>query len=236
MKKRNIVIKELTSTMRSEELNLEIYQESLRRNFLKYTKKAFEKIPVIDQPLILDIGCGSGVVTIDLALQSKGKIIAIDIDEVALKKLRKKIEEKKLNDQITVKRCSFKEMEFPDETFDIIWAEGVGGYISIDQSMNKWKRFLKPKGFLVLHDDAKKISSSVKSFSNSNFKLKNHFMLPDDVWWTDYYHPLEKQIKILTENYKINPTILKSLKKHQKEVDTFKKHPQRSGFVILQKK
>ena len=46
-----------------------------------YTQKAFEMIPKIKTPLILDIGRGPGIQTIHLAKISDGKIIAIDIHQ-----------------------------------------------------------------------------------------------------------------------------------------------------------
>ena len=54
----------------------------------KSTKKAFNTIPKRpEQPLILDIGCGPGAQTIELAKLSKGTIIALDNDQAFLNKL-----------------------------------------------------------------------------------------------------------------------------------------------------
>ena len=63
----------------SREIELEINADQLRLTFLKYTKKAFEMLPQINKPRILDIGCGSGVPTLELARLSNGEIIGIDI-------------------------------------------------------------------------------------------------------------------------------------------------------------
>jgi len=51
----------------SKEIEIEINADQLRITFLKYTKNAFEMLPQIDKPRILDIGCGSGVPTLELA-------------------------------------------------------------------------------------------------------------------------------------------------------------------------
>ena len=218
-----------------EELQVELDRDTFRKNFLKYTRKAFHQIPKIDNPLILDIGCGSGVQTLELASQSNGKIIAIDIDELVITKLRKRIGERNLTNRINVENCSFRKMKFSEESFDTISAEGVGGFINIETSLKEWKRFIKPKGFLVLHDDARRLSSKLKVISKYNYTMIGHFMLPEDAWWKDYYQPLEKQINLLMKKYQSNPTILEALKKHKGEVDNFKKNPQTSGFVIIQK-
>ncbi|MCK5581393.1 MAG: class I SAM-dependent methyltransferase, partial [Candidatus Omnitrophica bacterium] len=43
------------------------------------TRRAFDAIPKLsEQPLILDIGCGPGMQTLELAKISKGKITALD--------------------------------------------------------------------------------------------------------------------------------------------------------------
>ena len=59
-----------------KELNI----EGFRAVFLQYTRMAFESIPRIDNPRILDIGCGTGMPTLELAKLSNGKITGIDID------------------------------------------------------------------------------------------------------------------------------------------------------------
>ena len=75
----------------SREIEIENYAEQLRKTFLKYTRKAFETLPKLDEPRILDIGCGSGIPTLELAGLSNVEIIGIDIDQSALDELDKKI-------------------------------------------------------------------------------------------------------------------------------------------------
>ena len=65
----------------------ELNAEKMREVFLKYTRKAFEMLPKMENPCILDIGCGSGTPSIELAKLSDGEITGIDIDQAALDKL-----------------------------------------------------------------------------------------------------------------------------------------------------
>ena len=77
-------------------------KENIRKNLLKYTIKAFKKLPKIKEPCILDVGCGSGIPTIELAKLSKGHVTGIDIDEDSLKILKRKIKDFELKNQISV--------------------------------------------------------------------------------------------------------------------------------------
>ncbi|MHA1479878.1 MAG: class I SAM-dependent methyltransferase, partial [Candidatus Thorarchaeota archaeon] len=73
----------------NELISSEVYRIPFRRNLLKYTRTAFQMIPSITKPLILDIGCGSGVPTIELAKLSGGQITAIDIKQTLLEILQR---------------------------------------------------------------------------------------------------------------------------------------------------
>ena len=103
----------------------ESYTQQLRANFLKYTREAFKLLPKMEKPRLLDLGCGSGLLTIELANLTNGDIIGIDIDQALLDRLNKKIKVRDLTNSITTKRIDFLKNDFPDKYFDLIWEEGV---------------------------------------------------------------------------------------------------------------
>lgn len=103
-----------------ENVSSEIDESSFRKRFIKYTRKAYQMLPKLEQPSILDIGCGSGLPTLELARLNNGKIIGIDIDQTQLEKLNRKIVEAGLAHRVKTINCSLFEMNFPDESFDII--------------------------------------------------------------------------------------------------------------------
>ncbi len=215
-----------------EELN----KDHLRKNLIKYTKKAYQMLPKMDKPNILDIGCGSGIPTIELASLSKGHIIGLDIDQFSLDKLNKKIKEAQLSDRVKTVKCSMFELNFPDESFDIIWAEGAIGRVGFKTGLVEWGRFLKRNGFLVIHDDTDNLTKKLKLIPACGYNLIGHFRLPKDAWWVDYYEPLEKRVNELRRKYSDNSNFLKELDKTQNEIDSYKKTPESSSvFFIMQK-
>lgn len=219
----------------------EIYQEHLREvreGLNKYTRKAFQMLPELDKPHILDIGCGSGVPTIDLARLSNGEITGLDIDQSALAELERKIAETGLSNRVNTMKCSMFEMDFPDESFDIIWAEGSIHRIGFEKGLREWRRFLKPDGFLVVHDDIENTTNKVNQIPDCGYKLIGLFPLPEEAWWVEYYGPLEKRVRELRTKYRDAPEALKLLDEKQDEIDQFKKDPKSfcSVFLVMQKK
>jgi len=194
-------------------------------------------LPKLEKPYILDIGCGSGVPTIELAKLSNGEIIGIDINQSLLDKLDRKIEEEGFSDRVKTVKCSLFAIDFPDERFDIVWAEGAIWIIGFEKGLKEWRRLLKPNGFLVVHDEIRTVSNGLEKIASCGYRRINHFQLPEDAWWTEFYRPLEKRIKELYMKYKNDPGVLKILKEYQNEIDMVKRNPKdhSSAFFIMQK-
>jgi len=221
----------------SKEIENEINADQLRITFLKYTKKAFEMLPKINNPRILDIGCGSGIPTLELARLSNGEIIGIDIDQSALDELKEKVRKLGLSSRVKTINCSLFELDFESESFDIIWAEGALAPIGFERALKEWRRLLKIKGFIVAHDDLQNKERKLRIIPKYGYVLINHFHLPDDAWWTEYYDPLEKRINEVRNKHKDDPKVPEVVKSYQNEIDAYKKNPKafRSIFYIMQK-
>ena len=96
-----------------------LLRDKIRKRLLRYTRKAFRMIPQIDRPRILDIGCGSGIPTLELAKLSRGEVIGIDIDQPALDKSIRSIAEAGISKRVQALNRSMLDMDFPEESFDI---------------------------------------------------------------------------------------------------------------------
>lgn len=211
--------------------------DSIRRNLLKYTKRAYRALPKIEKPHILDIGCGSGIPTIELARLTNGDVIGIDIDQSQLDILKRKIEAEELSDRIKITRCSMEDIDFPRASFDIIWAEGSIMFIGFERGLRNWQKFIKLKGFLVVHDELKGIEKKLQQIASSGYKLLDYFVLPKEVWWSEYYGPLKMVVTEIEANKNGNPNTLEALHNAQKEVDYFEQNPDKcsSVFFVMQR-
>jgi SAM-dependent methyltransferase len=224
----------------------------------KYTRKAFQMIPAMDRPCILDIGCGPGGPTLELARLSNGQVIGLDTHQPYLDKLKRKIEAEGLSARVKAVSCSMFEMKFPAGSFDIIWAEGSIYIIGFERGLKEWRKLLKPNGFMVVHDACwlrpdppqeiyeywkelypgiRAIPENIERIPGCGYNVIGHFTLPEDAWWIEYYSPLEERIQTLRKKYSGNPQALAVLDNEQKEIDMYKKYYQWYGsvFFVMQK-
>jgi ubiquinone/menaquinone biosynthesis C-methylase UbiE len=212
-------------------------RDIVRGRLLKYTRRAFRMLPKLDKPRILDIGCGSGVPTMELARLGQGEVIGIDIDQPALDKLTKKISEAGFSNRVQAVNCSILDMVFPDESFDIIWSEGSIFVIGFKRGIREWKRFLKPNGLMVIHDEKGNVEEKLEQISKCGYKLLGYFILSEDAWWTEYFAPLEKLIAKSQASYTDDPHTLEELNQARRELEMFKSNPERNISVcfVIQK-
>ena len=224
--------------MLSKEAWFQKQRDRIRKRLLKYTRRAFRMLPQLDKPRILDIGCGSGMPTMELARLSDGEIVGLDIDRSQLEVLRENIEKAGLSDRVKIINRSLFDMDFPDGSFDVIWAEGSINVIGFQRGLQEWKRFLKPGGFMVVHDERGDVRQKLEQISGCGYDLLGYFEMGVEVWQAEYFAPLEKLM--LEARFKCSdaPGVVKALQDARRDIDTFKKAPERNSSVcfVMQKR
>lgn len=217
---------------------VELIRDLLREGLSKYTRKAFQMLPELNKPCILDIGCGSGVPTMELARLNDGQVMGLDIDQRLLDRLSAKIETAGLSDRVTTVNCSMLDMEFPDESFDIIWSEGSVSVVGFERGLKEWRRFIKPGGFLVIGDQMGDLTEKLAQVSACGYELLGYLTLDEGIWWNEYYTPLEKLISEVRKARAGDPKALAVLDTEQQEIDMFKRNTRRyrSVFFALEKR
>src|SRR5277367_1516248 len=102
------------------------------------------------RPRILDVGCGPGAQTIELARATGGSIAAVDIRQRFLDELTERAAAAGVLPQITTVNASMLEMDFVYESFDLIWSEGAIYIAGFAHGLAVWRRFLKPGGWIAV--------------------------------------------------------------------------------------
>jgi ubiquinone/menaquinone biosynthesis C-methylase UbiE len=218
---------------------VKIYElkDSCRANFNHYTRKAYESIPNIEKPNILDLGCGTGVQTLEIASITNGNILAVDTDKDCLEWFESKIKKLKLGKRIKIINNSVLNVAFQENSYDIIIAEGLFNVIGFGKALTRFSKLLKVNGYFMIHDDALNRDKKTKLFEDHQFELVKSFMLDESVWWDQYYDCMEKAIVDFGKRDDIDKKSYKLLKEVQSEIDWYKEDPSefRSIYYILRK-
>ena len=209
------------------------FHDGLRGRFIKYTRKAFDMLPHLDRPRILDIGCGTGVPTVELARLSVGEITGIDVDQPSLDRATERIEEAGLSNRVKVMNRSMFDLDFADESFDVVWAEGVIAAIGFERGLREWRRLLRPGGFLAVHDEIGNVSAKLEQISACGYELVGHFTVGEDVWWGEYYAHLEVRIGEIRASHGDDPEAMSIIDEDSGFIEVFKKDPERYATVFL---
>lgn len=244
-------------TTKQEQIFFEIHTDLPREgpgNF-QSTKAAFSLLTELpEKPVILDIGCGPGKQTFDLAKASNSIITAIDNHHAYIDQLNKKASDQNLSSRVTGKVGDMNDLQFEEHSFDIIWAEGSIYLMGIGKALSLWKKFLKPNGYIVFSElcwfkddrpdeienywlsnygEIKTIDSIIKFISNTDYKFIGSYVLPDNAWWDDYYTPLTNRINDLKKKYSKDPEAIEVLENESLEMEMHKKYSAYYGYSFF---
>ncbi len=129
---------------------------------------------------VLDFGCGIG--GIDRLLVTKYgalRVLGLDVVDTLIKRARNDAEKYQLSDRLEFKQIESEDLEFEDETFDVVISKDAIVHLPEKQMIvNEFYRILRRKGVLVgsdwLGNDATHTSERVREWLDFS-KLDFHF-------------------------------------------------------------
>ncbi len=202
-------------------------------------------------PRILDVGCGPGAQTLDLAKATRGHVVAVDIHQPFLDRLSRSAESQGLGGRIEVRNESMFTMDFPDASFDLLWSEGSLYVIGFEEGLQGWRRFLKEDARIGVSElcwtrpsppeearefweerypGIRPVDEALTIVRRLDYVLLGHFALPESDWWDGYYGPLEKRILELRERHAHDRDALDELDGEEREIRMVRKYPGVVGY------
>ena len=223
------------------------------------TRKAFAMIPPLTpKPQILDIGCGTGTQTLDLAGLTDGIITAIDNHQGFLDILAKNAAQAGLTERIRPLNRSMMEPGFDEAQFDLIWSEGAIFIIGFEKGLRTWRPLLKDGGCLVVSEatwpqpdppeevralfeaDGNVINdtaTNLKIAENAGYEVLDSFVLPQQAW-VEFYGFVTAEIEKMRGEYAGNEEADAVFAMFQHEIDLYHRFPDYYAYVfyVLRKK
>ena len=158
------------------------FLDSRFRKLMQPPDKIIERSGIKKDMIVMDLGCGPGTYTIDVAraVGKKGKVYAADIQKAMINKLKNKLKKSENKDiqNIIPKVADAYELPLSDNSLDLFYMVGVFQEISDRQrALIEIYRVLKDDGILAISEfvpdpDYPLRRSTNKICEKSRFKLK----------------------------------------------------------------
>lgn len=211
-------------------------------------------------PRIIDAGCGSGASTLVLAeALPSASILAIDILDVLLDRLRTAIAERGLEARVDVRHASMDALSEPPESVDLIWCEGAIYTVGIERALRTWRPLLRSSACVVFSEACWWVPASERAPELVEFWVKEYPEIRDEAsvvelieslgfaclatrrleaqaWWTDYYEPLARRCAMLRASARpkpANPILEQVIASAEAEIAAFRANRDHYGYTFF---
>ncbi len=202
---------------------------------------------------LLDIGCGSGSQTFDIAEVFDGKITAVDYTDLLIDEFKNKLAKTSFTSRVEIKKGDMNDLAEEEKSYDIIWSEGAIFIMGFENGLRNWKKFLKDGGYLVVSDadwlsedipdeiynywqevypDIKQTKDNIKICQDCGYEVIDTFMLPKSGWIDEYYSFIEEKLPSFIEKYQNNETAKAEAEMMRKEIDMYAKYSDYYGYIF----
>jgi ubiquinone/menaquinone biosynthesis C-methylase UbiE len=112
---------------------------------------SFAELGVRSGDVVLDVGCGEGTHSVELARRFGCEIVALDLIPRHLESARKRIEQEGLEGRIRVLEARVESLPLPDEAVDHIWCRDMLNHVLLGNALSECARVLREGGHMLVY-------------------------------------------------------------------------------------
>jgi SAM-dependent methyltransferase len=211
--------------------------------------------PLPAQASVLDIACGPGMQTLDLAALLPGaRIVALDNHAPFLAEVQRRAVAGGAADRIATVLGDMAALPFPADSFDLLWCEGAAYLLGLARALRTWRSLLRAGGRLALTEavwlrpDAPEsvrrcwaadypamgdVESCRRMVRECGYALLGDFVLPESAWWQPYYMPMQERLAQLAPRYAGDAVAEAVLRACREEIEIYREFAAYYGYVFL---
>jgi SAM-dependent methyltransferase len=203
---------------------------------------------------VLDVGCGPGAQSIDLAERLPGAmIVALDLHVPFLAELKRRSRTHGSGARITPVRADMSRLPARPGVWDLVWCEGAAYIVGVPDALDSWRPLLRPGGcaaftdavwltdeppaaaraFWIEYADMVSLPERRRQIVDRGWELLGDFVLPPAAWWDDYYRPMAERIERLRALTGRDAAAIAVLDECMAEIDVYHRHGDSYGYAFF---
>lgn len=213
-------------------------------------------LKVRERPRVLDLGCGPGMQTLELARALGVVITAVDLHAPFLEALRNAAAEQGLAPLVDARLGDFTSLASigePPGSVDLLWSEGAIYVLGFQAGLERWRRLLRPGGFAAVSEatwltvspepepaafwreaypSMGTVTSNTAAARAAGFEVLDTLELPERAWWAHYYAPLLDRVEILRPNAPAGSALAAVIAETEREIELYRRFGRSYGYVF----
>jgi len=206
-----------------------------------------------EHPNVIDIACGTGTQTITLAQSIKGgNIEGVDLFPQFIGTLNKRIEQMGLQDRCKASVGDMTNLQFPEESFDLIWSEGGIYNIGFRRGMREWRKLLKKGGYIAVSEatwftkqrplevekfwdvypEIDTVGNKTSQMEEEGYEIIATFRISDKCWTESFYKPQKDARKAIMQKYPQNVCVQNLVNCMEREEQIFNRYHNFYGYFF----
>ncbi len=203
-------------------------------------------------PRILEIGAGSGVTAVDLARLTAGSVTALELSDIYVEEIRACADQHQLADRISAVQGDMRELDFEDESFDLLWCEGAVYLMGFSEALGKWRRLLTPGGYLAVSEvvwltqdrpaelvafwaeeypGMQTADANRRCILEAGYSAVGEFIIADSCW-QQYHAGLERRLDELEPTVARHPEASSVVADLRREIALYRAYPGAFGYAF----
>jgi SAM-dependent methyltransferase len=191
--------------------------------------------------------------TLELARLLQSRVVAIDNHGPFLAELKERAIREGLGDLVEPRIGDMRNLQLEAESVDLLWSEGAIYIIGFEQGLSTWRTMIRPEGVIAVTEAAWLRSGApeelcrfwkdaypamvsqeenLRKAEGCGYRVLQHFSLPSEVWWANYYAPLGDRLAEFRARYSDDEEALAVLDEEAREIDLFRKYHEYYGYVF----
>ena len=218
------------------------------------TEKALGYLSNLDEMSeVLDLGCGTGGPTMVLAQHIAGNITGVDFCPDFIDVFNRNAKKLNLDKRVKGVVGSMEKLDFPKNSFDLIWSEGAIDAIGFEKGMKYWNGFLKKGGHVAVTcpswltnerpaevekfwADAGVVLDTIEDntliMQRAGYDVAMTFALSEDCWTVNYFIPRGIAEETLLKKYPGNKIVESYIKNEKREIELYSRYKGYYGYVF----